>query len=214
MSSVHESQAECGQRETGPPIRAQLAITPDTASRCRVVRATEKTHDVTHQMKPATGENREFDECHTELSTGTDDTPERSYITSEVHAKCICPVLAEHDCIPDVKGVRSGTLIVGLTVPRQSVLREILTALKAIDATVSVEWIVHGDRTDGVVEMDASTITEKQREALEVALDMGYYETPRETTLGTLSDRLDISKSAVSQRLNAAETKLVKAFSQ
>ena len=215
MSSAHESQADCGKRGTGPPTRAQLAITPDAASHCTVVRATDETHDITHQMKPARGKTeQEFGECHTELSTGTDETPERAYLTSEVHTKCICPVLAEHDCIPDVKGVRSGTLIVGLTVPHQSVLREILTALKAIDATVSVEWIVHGDRTDGVIEMDANTITEKQREALEVALEMGYYETPRETSLGTLSDRLGISKSAVSQRLNAAETKLVKAFTQ
>ena len=215
MSPVYSSSAKGEGADPRGPIRAQLAITPDAGSHCAVIRATEETHDVTQQVKPAIdGDEREVSECHTELSTGTDDAPERAYLTKEIRTKCICPVLAEHDCISNLKGVRSGMLIIGVTVPRQAVLREILTALKAIDAAVSIEWIVHGDRTDGIVEMDASTITEKQREAIEVALAMGYYETPRETSLGALADRLEISKSAVSQRLNAAETKLVKAFAQ
>jgi predicted DNA binding protein len=41
---------------------------------------------------------------------------------------------------------------------------------------------------------------------------MGYYEQPRTTDLGAIADELGVSESAVSQRLNNAETKLVEAY--
>lgn len=56
--------------------------------------------------------------------------------------------------------------------------------------------------------IDLSVLTEKQREAAVLAVSAGYYETPRQTSLGELADRLDISKSALSQRLTAVESKL------
>ena len=58
--------------------------------------------------------------------------------------------------------------------------------------------------------VDLSVLTDKQREAVELALREGYYDRPREADLTVLADALDISKSAVSQRLRTAERKLVK----
>ncbi|WIV68601.1 helix-turn-helix domain-containing protein [Natrialbaceae archaeon AArc-T1-2] len=61
-----------------------------------------------------------------------------------------------------------------------------------------------------VVPVNVDTLTAKQREVVLLALEHGYYETPRRTTLGELADKLDISSSAASQRLNAAERTLIR----
>lgn len=46
-----------------------------------------------------------------------------------------------------------------------------------------------------------SALTETQRETLRLALETGYFDVPRRTNLVELADRLDVSDSAVSQRL-------------
>ncbi|WP_372480887.1 helix-turn-helix domain-containing protein (plasmid) [Halomicrobium sp. HM KBTZ05] len=52
----------------------------------------------------------------------------------------------------------------------------------------------------------------EQRRVLELAAEMGYYETPRETTLEAVASRLDEPRSTVSYRLRRAEAELVDAF--
>jgi predicted DNA binding protein len=48
---------------------------------------------------------------------------------------------------------------------------------------------------------DAAGLTPEQREALQVALEAGYFDVPRAVTLVELADRLDITDSAASQRI-------------
>lgn len=52
----------------------------------------------------------------------------------------------------------------------------------------------------------------EQREALESAVDGGYYETPRETTLDDLAGRLDLPRSTLRYRLRRAEAWLVERY--
>jgi len=56
------------------------------------------------------------------------------------------------------------------------------------------------------------TLTDRQETVMRRAFEMGYYEQPRTTDLGAIASELGVSESAVSQRLNSAETKLVKAY--
>jgi hypothetical protein len=53
-------------------------------------------------------------------------------------------------------------------------------------------------------EARAFELTPEQREALVLALDRGYFATPREVTLSELAAELDISKQALSGRLRRA----------
>lgn len=48
---------------------------------------------------------------------------------------------------------------------------------------------------------DADVLTAPQRDALERALEAGYFDVPRQTSLVDLADELEISDSAMSQRL-------------
>lgn len=101
-------------------------------------------------------------------------------------------------------------LQVVLEVASHEALKELLRSIQTagVDSTTTtITPATLSERTTVTVDLD--TLTEKQRETLEFALAEGYYERPREIDLGTLADRLDISKSAVSQRLRTAETKLI-----
>ncbi|XVH32068.1 helix-turn-helix domain-containing protein [Haloferacaceae archaeon DSL9] len=52
-------------------------------------------------------------------------------------------------------------------------------------------------------------LTEKQRVAMQVAYDRGYFACPRETDLRSIGRELDISSQAVSQRLRRATARLI-----
>lgn len=131
------------------------------------------------------------------------------YQRTPVDKACPCTIIEGHDCIADLESVRDGTLVYSLVVPERATLRAIIEDLRKVDATVSLEQIRSGvdDDPDATVGV---TLTEKQREALAVAIGAGYYEDPREASLDDLADELGITPSGVSQRLNAIERKLVR----
>lgn len=54
-------------------------------------------------------------------------------------------------------------------------------------------------------------LTERQYEALSLALSRGYYEQPRQTTAKELADEMDISQPSLSDLLNRAESQLISA---
>ncbi len=56
-----------------------------------------------------------------------------------------------------------------------------------------------------------AALTEKQRHTLEVALELGYFETPRDITLKELAAELDITHQALSERLRRATAALATA---
>ncbi|GAA0257772.1 helix-turn-helix domain-containing protein [Halobaculum roseum] len=55
----------------------------------------------------------------------------------------------------------------------------------------------------------AARLTARQREALAVAFDAGYYEVPRETDLDAVADELDCARATASAHLRKAERALV-----
>jgi predicted DNA binding protein len=59
--------------------------------------------------------------------------------------------------------------------------------------------------------VDIVNRTSKQRDTAVVAVSEGYYESPRQADLNDLTESLPISKSALSKRLTAVETKLTTA---
>ncbi|MEF8974285.1 MAG: helix-turn-helix domain-containing protein, partial [Haloarcula sp.] len=61
------------------------------------------------------------------------------------------------------------------------------------------------------VSLELTSLTQKQRDAVATAVAAGYYESPREASLGELAAEMDLSKSALSERLSAVESKLATA---
>jgi predicted DNA binding protein len=52
-------------------------------------------------------------------------------------------------------------------------------------------------------------LSETERETLETAVSSGYFESPRDATLGTLADEFDVSKPAVSKNLRRGQRKMI-----
>jgi predicted DNA binding protein len=57
-----------------------------------------------------------------------------------------------------------------------------------------------------------SVLSDSQYDLIETALDLGYYDTPRECTLTELADHLGIAKSTASERLHRVEGAVIRAF--
>ena len=61
-----------------------------------------------------------------------------------------------------------------------------------------------------IVVEDDTLLTDRQRECLQAALRLGYFEVPRECTLAELADRLGVDKSTASETIRRGQTRLVK----
>lgn len=199
-----------GGGESGDgPLQIELRIrVPDEAD-CLLATVDGQVTDVTQHLK-ADHDGTGYGECHVEVTLEDEDGARHEYLQTTVGKNCTCLIFERTDCIPEIRAFESNRMTASLTLPDRSVLREVVEQVRATGATVRLRRVVRGAVDDGyTIQIDAKDITPKQREAIEVAVDEGYYENPRATDLDSLADELDISKSAVSQRLNAVETKLI-----
>jgi hypothetical protein len=55
-------------------------------------------------------------------------------------------------------------------------------------------------------------LTARQQEVIELAVEHGYYESPRRCTLKDLADRLEVNKSVISRILQRAEGHIITAY--
>ena len=210
MTPTHASADE--GTETSGHLRARFRIEPHEDASCGVVAACEKGDRVTQSIH-AGGESCEGGCCRAEL-VPLDEEPRM--VSQAVTEHCICPVLQEYECVASIEAFDRGELVVTISVRDREVLESIVSGLREVGAGIRLIRITQS--TEGtsshadVLEVEADAITEKQREAVALAAEIGYYETPRRADLGDLADRLDISRSAVSQRLTAVESKLIAGF--
>ncbi|MFB6086640.1 MAG: helix-turn-helix domain-containing protein [Halodesulfurarchaeum sp.] len=86
-----------------------------------------------------------------------------------------------------------------------------MSDLETVSDRVEIKWISDSAETRTTSErtVDLEILTEKQREAIELAVESGYYDQPRATTISELAEACNISQSAMSQRLHTAERKLL-----
>lgn len=61
-------------------------------------------------------------------------------------------------------------------------------------------------------DMDLIGVTEKQREALLTAYEMGYFAVPRKASMAAVAAAIDISLPALAERLHRAESHLIEHF--
>lgn len=62
---------------------------------------------------------------------------------------------------------------------------------------------------EGESEPPGDGLTDRQREALRIAYELGFFEVPRQTSLEEIATELDISASSASERLRRAQTQLI-----
>jgi len=89
-----------------------------------------------------------------------------------------------------------------------------VSALTENDALVEQHWYYWDGRSKPLEywlreEVASDQLTRKQREALQAAVRMGYFDVPRRANQGDLSDLLGVSEQAVSERLRRASQTMV-----
>ncbi|MFW6003637.1 MAG: helix-turn-helix domain-containing protein [Halanaeroarchaeum sp.] len=123
---------------------------------------------------------------------------------------CPCPAFEDYECVSELLEVQDDSLLFSVTIPDRSVLAPLIQGLRETEASVSVNRILTAGEDDEMT----PDITEKQREAFLIAVERGYYERPRGATLDDIAEELDITSSAVSQRLTAVKRRLARKYAR
>lgn len=93
----------------------------------------------------------------------------------------------------------------------RELLTDVIGELSEV-GTVAVRKIGEADPDSDFSDLrtvDVATLTDLERKTLRRAVESGYYDAPRQTSLGALADEFGVSKGTLSQRLRSAERKLV-----
>ncbi|ELZ77465.1 bacterio-opsin activator-like protein [Haloferax volcanii JCM 10717] len=90
--------------------------------------------------------------------------------------------------------------------------RDIVVNLKSAFDGVSLRRLTQSEpdsATGSLVFVDRDELTARQREVLETAHEMGYFEHPREANATEVAAALDINRSTFTEHLSAAQSKLL-----
>lgn len=191
-------------------LRATLRVRPDESTGCALGSAGSGGDVIAHDVVCADGDCDPGCECRASVEIDG----EIRMVGRRIGDGCVCPVFRSHDCVSSIEAVENGELVIDVVLRSRDVLTSIVASLRERGAAVELRRIteVGAASSRRRLTIDADAITDKQREAIEAAVEAGYYDTPRRADLSELAERLGVSRSAVSQRLTAAESTLVGAL--
>lgn len=93
----------------------------------------------------------------------------------------------------------------------REILSDIIEDLSSI-GDVTVQKLTRTNSDAAVTDLrtiDFGVLTKLERKTIQQAVEDGYYDQPRRTSLQKLADKFDVSKATLSQRLLSVERKLV-----
>lgn len=126
---------------------------------------------------------------------------------------CVCSTVENHGCpVNDVQG-RDGELLLTFHAPEVETVRDIVDDLERTFDSVEVRRLAQAPESDGedAVSVDRGRLTDRQREVMRTAHEMGYFEYPRDSNATEVAAELDIAPSTFSEHLAAAQGKLMDA---
>lgn len=155
--------------------------------------------------------------CHCDFvlagETGTQNHVEHQAVSIDdpEECDCACQVFSEYGCVPHLQETNPDRTRIATFVPDREVAWDLLESLG--DVADEVELLKATNNSIGglndIAELDLSVLSDKQREALEHAVSEGYFGTGSTVSLDELAADLDISASALSQRLKRGEETLL-----
>lgn len=179
-------------------IRMELRLTPDGNYDCPLADVDFPVDEVRY--------NATSDRCTVDFIT---DESSVVRATDGMDEECFCTLFQRHDCVPHYEIDEEGTILVTTHVSDREAVSALVRDLRQLTATIQLDKLVAIDDETGrkAAVVDLSILTENQQEALELAVSRGYYDD--ETDLRTMAGELDITDSALSQRLRVAHAKLI-----
>ncbi|MBX0286369.1 helix-turn-helix domain-containing protein [Haloarcula salinisoli] len=125
---------------------------------------------------------------------------------------CVCERVEREGCVVQNVTADEDSLAVTFLVEDTETLRAVIDTLEETGESVRLRRLVEnprGESSGRPTVLDRDVLTGRQREALECAYEMGYFEHPREVSAGEVADRLDITTSTFTEHLAAAQRKLL-----
>lgn len=130
-------------------------------------------------------------------------------------ASCPCSCVERFDTpVRDVYA-RNGALVMVFHVSEIEELQSILEEVNREWSNVSVDRLTRSgqnEEVENLVLVDRETLTERQREVLETAHEMGYFDHPKQANAGEVADALGINATTFTEHLSAAQRKLLTAI--
>lgn len=124
---------------------------------------------------------------------------------------CPCQVLGQFGCPVTTYVARNGTLTLEFHAADYEQLEAIIAGLRDRYPAVNIKRILGspaGESSDDTVLVDRGKLTARQREVLQTAYELGYFERPRQINATEIAAELDINPSTFREHLTAAESKI------
>lgn len=133
-------------------------------------------------------------------------------IRQDCDGGCPSEVLTGGGYVPQLKEIQADRVVIGVHLEERSEVTDVVDRLRSVANGVNLRQLVRIDRNTSseTALLDLTTLTETQRETVTLAISRGYYRQPRQASISDLADELGISTPAVSQRLSAAESKVMR----
>lgn len=210
-----------------PGIRAEIRVDPDGS--CPVVEAaTDRGSSSQTIVRSTTGsaDDRVTEEFMLESGpkpeTSVDLTEAFEYGSKTMYRfsrdrgwGCPCETVEQFDCpIVDLRARGRSLYFVFHAVDMESLQATIL-ALRERYPGIDVCRLLrreHDASEESPVFLDRSRLTDRQREVLETAHGMGYFDHPKGANAGEVAEALDITAATFSEHLAAAQSKLLDAI--
>ena len=189
-------------------FRAELVWDiPETTSCPMVTQLNQNPNDITIYHNDGT--------CYMEvdLVDSLDDCDsDRLKLEKEV-GNCSCPSFRKNGCYPRFRRVEDMKAVAEVFLSSKETLRSLVADLRQSGRNASIRSLTISGKKRDVAEMRAinvATLTEREKECIEFAVEEGYYDQDRQITLEDIADEFEVNKSTCSERLNSAESKIVK----
>lgn len=204
-------------------VRAEVEITDPSA--CRIVGASEglgRIQRVARSAVPSDGEttveftmrgDHSVEDVEEVFHHGEETVYRFARDASEAPA-CACEHVEAHG--PPVRHLKAddGSLVLSFLAADVATVREVVVELREEFGGVSLRRLTRSggpDDEEDLVVLDRATLTDRQREVLETAHDMGYFEHPRAANATEVAGTLDINRSTFAEHLASAQSKLLDA---
>ncbi|QLK27372.1 helix-turn-helix domain-containing protein [Natrinema zhouii] len=129
-------------------------------------------------------------------------------------ANCACEVIERTGTpVSSVRG-QDGALLLSFRTVELSEITAIVDELRAYFDGVVVEELSqdHEDVSGDPIVVDRDRLTTRQREILETAHELGYFDYPKGANATDVADELGVARSTLTEHLAAAQTKLMDAI--
>lgn len=200
----------------------QVRVAVESADACPVAAATDDAGSARSVTWSRAGDGDVVEEFDYVGGNGAADLPDDAEVVFEADDRervrferdatdCICDAVEAHGSpVTDVTASH-GTLRLSFHATDVERVRAIVDDLSAAYGSIRIDRLAQtgDDGADDLVLVDRGELTDRQREVLETALEMGYFERPRDANATEVASALDIAPSTFAEHLASAQSKVL-----